>query len=167
MKTIELNQGQVALVDDEDFDRVNQGPKWSLLRLKHTQTLYAVRNVRVDGKRVKQKLHRFILNLGPDDPDVDHRDGNGLNCTRDNLRPATNQQNGCNRRKQRQEASSQFKGVSWHKSTRKWDARIQVNGKNKCLGRFDSELTAARAYNLAAIQLHGEFAHLNEIRAVA
>ncbi|SRR6266849_4478175 len=161
MKTIPLTQGVVAVVDDEDFDKVNQF-KWRLLRLRRTS--YAQRNLRINGKRTMQYLHRFVLDLNPGDPDIDHRDGNGLNCTRDNLRKASRQQNECNQRKQLRKTSSRYKGVYWRRGKNKWGALIQVNDKKKHLGSFDSEQEAARAYNQAAIQLHGDFARLNEVK---
>ncbi len=154
MKQIELTQGQVAAVDDEDFDRVNQF-KWYAMR--HGRTFYAVRDVKINGMRTAQLLHRVILNLPPGRvPEADHRDGNGLNNCRSNLRTATHQQNNCNRRKRRyhlgKSTSSEWKGVSWHKQTGKWRAQIGGNGNTHHLGLFDSEE--------AAVQLHGEFARV-------
>ncbi len=160
MKTIPLSQGQVAIIDDEDFNWVNQY-KWSFQRNRRTG--YAVRSVKYHGKQTRSPLHREVLGLGPGDPEVDHRDGNGLNCTKDNLRMATRQQNQRNQRKHLG-TSSQFKGVCWDKANRKWLAQIQVDGYLEYLGRFDAELTAARAYNLAAVQAFGEFAQLNRTK---
>src|SRR5260370_2756638 len=111
MKTIDLSQGLEAIVDDEDFERVSQF-KWTALR--GSRTWYARRNIQVNGKQTNQQLHRFILDLKPDAPEVDHRDGLGLNCRRDNLRLASRQQNNANRRKL-SPSSSWYKGVSKQK----------------------------------------------------
>jgi hypothetical protein len=110
------------------------------------------------------KIHRIILGL--DDPliKVDHKDGNGLNNMRSNLRIANESQNGANRRKEPSGIrSSFFKGVSWCPKTRAWRAGIQKNKQTIHLGSFNNERHAARAYNFAATALFGRFAKLNEI----
>lgn len=93
--------------------------------------------------------------------DVDHRDHNGLNNTRDNLRVATRSQNHRNRQKLPGNATSDYKGVSWDKARGRWTAHIKIGGKAKNLGRFEEELTAARVYDAAALRLFGSFALLN------
>ncbi|SRR5712692_432961 len=157
MGTFELSQGQVAIVDDEDFDWVTQY-EWHLKRGHNT--FYAQRWVKIDGKWTRQKLHRFILGLTDPRIKIDHKDGNGLNNHRQNLRIATKQQNQANQQKQ-QGTSSRFKGVTWDKNRGKWSAQVMVAGKNKYLGRFDSELKAAQTYDQAAQKYFGNFAKLN------
>lgn len=103
------------------------------------------------------KLHRMLM--GFPEREVDHRNGDGLDNRRENLRPATHQQNCCNRKKKSDGITSKFKGVSYKKSHNKWV--VQLNGKH--VGIFDNELQAAGAYNLAALAEHGEFALLNKI----
>lgn len=105
-------------------------------------------------------MHREILGLMPEDPDVDHRDGEGLNNRRSNLRLVTNSQNNMNSQC-RWGALSKYKGVSWHKRREKWQGRIKLNGKEIYLGYFDNEKKAARAYDEAAKKHFGEFARLN------
>lgn len=51
--------------------------------------------------------------------------------------------------------SSQHRGVSWHKKTRKWQAKIAIQGKNMALGYFTSEVEAARAYDAATWRKNG------------
>lgn len=157
MKEIPLSQGKVALVDDEDFDRLNQF-KW--YAIKPHRIFYAVRHKqREDGERRLVYMHREVLSVLPS-MEVDHKDGDGLNNTRDNLRPATEHQNQCNRTATRKNASG-YKGVTWHKGNRKWRAQIVVNGKAKHLANCVTAEDAARAYDAAARELHGEFAKVN------
>ena len=102
-------------------------------------------------------LHRLLLGSAVL---VDHRDGNGLNNQRSNLRPATHAQNLQNTRK-RAGTTSRFKGVCWNKKKQAWVAFIKHEGKKKYLGCFSSEEVAARAYDFAASETFGEFACLN------
>jgi hypothetical protein len=90
---------------------------------------------------------------------VDHRDRNGLNNTKQNLRLATRSQNNCNTMHRR--GSSKYRGVSREKETGKWKCKICFNGICIYLGLFEAEEDAARAYDKAAKELHGEFASLN------
>jgi hypothetical protein len=105
-------------------------------------------------------LHRFILGVSDPKIEVDHKDHNGLNCRRKNLRIATRKQNMGNQRKSRVNTSG-YKGVSWHKRIKQWAACICLDRVNKCLGYFDDSKEAARAYDDAALKHFGEFAHIN------
>lgn len=107
-------------------------------------------------------MHRAILGINSKTK-VDHKDGDGLNNQRQNIRVATTSQNGGNRRKQAKPTSSKFKGVCWHKRDKVWQVMIMANGKYTYVGFFQSEVEAAMAYNKAATSLFGEFAHLNEV----
>ena len=158
MAQIRLTQGKYAIVDDEYFDRLN-GFKWCAH--KNRKTYYAVRNSkRQKGRRTFICMHREILGLKTSDgKDTDHINGNGLDNRRVNLRPCTPSQNQHNRRSFC--GTSKYKGVSWHKRDKKWQAYIRLNGKLIHLGLFDSEIEAARAYDIKAKELFGEFAHLN------
>lgn len=158
-KEIPLTQGKVAVVDEEDFDRLNKH-KW--YACKNGNTFYALRKSNVNGKRLTILMHREILGLKPGDPGVDHRDGNGLNNRRKNLRLASHEQNGMNRRRNKN-GTSRFKGVYWEKNHRKWHVRIKFGGKYVHIGYFDSEEDAARAYDEKAKELFGEFARLNKV----
>jgi len=149
-RTIELTQGFVALVDDADFQSLNEY-KWYIKRDRRKNTNYAVM---ADGTR----MHRFILRLPSGSvPLVDHRDLNGLNNQRDNLRVCTFAQNRSNTKKAH--GSSQFKGVSRDGS--QWVTYIKVNQRTKYLGTFADEVAAALAYDVAAREHFGEFARCN------
>ncbi len=153
MKEIQLTQNQVALVDESDFEYLNQ---WRWCAQKRRNTFYAVRHTpRVNGKSSLIKMHALLVGKG-----CDHIDMNGLNNTRANLRLATRAQNAYNRVAQANNTSG-LKGISWHKRDKKWRAQITVNGKNNQLGYFDTPEEAARVYDAAARDLHGEFARLN------
>lgn len=154
---IPLSQNKYALVDDDDFERVNRH-KWHI----HSNGTreYAARNhLTVRGWR-QQLLHRFIL--GVDGEEIDHINRDGLDCRRANMRICNRAENACNRRKA-QGKSSQYIGVSWYTRIGKWQAKVQVDGRVHHLGYFESELEAARAYNAEAQLRHGEFASLNEV----
>lgn len=143
-----------TLLDDADFDWASQ---WKWHPNKNRGTFYVER---VGPGGVPLKLHRELLKPAPG-LFVDHRDGNGLNNQRENLRAATRAQNSQNVRKQAVKGASQFKGL-WRKNSR-WAATIYWNGKSKYLGSYLTEIEAALAYNKAALEMHGEFAHLNQI----
>lgn len=110
---------------------------------------------------IKPGTYLHALIVGQYTGEVDHKDGDGLNCRRTNLRAGTHVQNMGNRLKS-VGLSSVFKGVSWSKDRSKWVAQISIAGKRTPLGRFESEVEAAEVYNVAAISVFGEFARLNE-----
>jgi len=93
---------------------------------------------------------------------VDHIDHNGLNNTRQNLRPASREENAQNRKPDRR-GSSKYKGVYWREERSRWVVQIRANGVRRKGGLYTSEDDAARAYNELAKELHGEFAYLNVI----
>ena len=144
-----------CFIDAGDWPKV-RGYRWCAAKDK--RNLYAQALVRkAESGRKTLGMHRLLM---PATEDVDHRDGNGLNNRRTNLRSATDSQNRANSRKPIL-CTSDFKGVSWHKATKKWQGRIRVNDRKIYLGIFTSELDAARAYDAAALQHFGEFARLN------
>lgn len=154
-RPIPLSQGFMAWVSPEDFRRVMKR-KWSVLKKKNGD-MYAQTNMKVEGRWIRVLLHRFILEP-PAGIQVDHRNGNGLDCTRENMRLATHGQNIHNQKPRA--GSSKFKGVSRCTKNR-WMAQITSQREYRYLGLFANEEDAAKAYDVAAKQLHGDFAKLN------
>jgi hypothetical protein len=150
MKEIILTQGKVALVDDEDFIELNKY-KWYAHHSKNKW--YAIRY----NKGYKNiKMHRQILNFPKE---TDHINGNGLDNQRSNLRICNHSQNMANMEK-RKNATSHFKGVTFHKKNRKWIARLGNNG-GVYIGSFTNETDAGKAYDEKAKELYNKFSNLN------
>ena len=161
MKEIILSQGKVALVDDEDYEYLNQ---WKWCAVKARKTYYANRSVLLSGEKKTIFMHRLIMNT-PAGLETDHADGNGLNNIRSNLRIATRQQNTFNRRASI--SKSKYTGVYvWYKHGRRYiKAMIHQDGRNVSLGNYPTEEEAALAYNEAALKYRGEYARLNLIES--
>jgi hypothetical protein len=164
MKTISLTQGKVALVDDQDFDWINQ---WKWHAQKRTYKCgkiiwYAKRSERYgqrcNGQQRAVYMHREIASRAGF-PKVDHKNSDGLDNRRRNLRPCNNSQNTANQIKNR--GSSTFKGVTWVSKRSKWQAGIKINGESLFLGYFNDEVEAAKAYDAAATHYFGPFSKIN------
>lgn len=155
-KTIELTQGKSAIVDDQDYENLNQY-KWH-----YSNHGYAARMVRKKQHRsvtfMQWYIVRPLLNTV-----IDHINGDRLDNRRCNLRMCKKEDNNKNRRVNKSKTSSQYKGVTWRKHAKAWKAYIKLNQKQIHLGYFKNEFDAAIAYNKAAEQLFGEFACLNEV----
>lgn len=162
MKTIELkNTNLKAIVDDDIFEKL-QTLDFSfglsngyVVSTNHHKTYGQIR------------LHRFILNFPLEL--IDHKDGNPLNCLRENLRLCNRAQNAVNtsRKKMRLEAratkTSRYKGVYWSYRNSKWLAQIGYKSRVIYGGYYDSELLAAKKANELYVKFHGEFARLNQL----
>lgn len=137
------------MVDDEDVDRVS-ALKWHALESRPPGTWYAKSGTGII-------MHQFILGITSQ---VDHRDFDGLNNQKSNLREATGSQQQSYRRVYPH--SSKFKGVILPRGRRRWKATIVKDHKHINLGSFSKEKDAALAYDAAALALFGEFALTNQ-----
>jgi hypothetical protein len=162
MKAIPLSgskaAGRVVLVDDEDYELASSRTWCVWERQKEgcrPDGPYAVSYKRTNGRAGTLFMHQLLTGY----PQTDHHNGNGLDNRRSNLRPTTTAQNSYNSRPQIG-TSSRFKGVTWHKQARRWQASIKFDGKFRYLGLFVSEEDAAAAYAAAALELQGEYAYV-------
>jgi hypothetical protein len=151
---VPLTQGKEAIIDACDVHLV-EGVNW--YALKDGNTFYAQRNLKIGpNKQTTIKMHRVIMSAATG-IGVDHKDGDGLNNRRVNMRIASHAQNMRNRRKQANNKTG-FKGVSLHSASGSWRASIKKNRKQLHLGYFTTPEQAHAAYREAAAKLHGEFA---------
>jgi len=156
-KLLLSNSEKVALVDDEDFELLNE-ERWQL------QPNGAVARCVSFNRNCRRTiyLHRVIMDA-PDSVCIDHANHDKLDNRKSNLRIASKSQNGQNQLKQTQTRSSKFKGVYHPRDCRRrpWRAYITVSGRMKFIGSFRTEIEAAKSYNRAARKHFGEFALLN------
>ena len=167
MGTIELKlsgpKGLSAIVDEKDYETLDLGSyKWRPL-IGRT-TVYAIAH----KNRKTLYLHRLIMGLAdaPRSVLVDHKDHNGLNNSRTNLRVTDKRGNKGNSRKPLSaKSASTYKGVSYmaDKNIKPWLSRIKLSGKDKYIGSYRTEIEAARAYNKAAEKHFGTMAYINEL----
>jgi len=142
LKEIELTHGQIALVSEEDYDNLS---KYNWYAVKNKNTYYAYR-----GKNIA--MHREITNC-PSGCVVDHKDGNGLNNSRDNLRVCSVAEN--NRNNTTSKNKNGYKGI--YANGKGW--AVKLGGKY--IGQFKTQELAAKAYDEAAKKEYGDFASLN------
>lgn len=170
MKEIKVGKSHVALVDDEDFDFLNQF-KWYLHNLGYVQT---------SKKGLHSKfIHRIIMQT-PKGLDTDHINGNKLDNRKSNLRVCTHEENmqfarelgllsggGIGTRadnfKKSNKRTSKYIGVYWFKNRNKWHTAIRKAPLRVFIGEFTNEIDAALAYNKKSIELFGEKAYINKI----
>lgn len=153
MAEIRLVCGAVALVDDDQVDRMGaEGWRRRLV----CRRWYAIGRLHQVGDFTF--MHRAIMDAGHGQQ-VDHINGDGLDNRRKNLRFCTNSQNQQNRRFIT--SSTGFKGVTFNKGVGRYQAQIKINGRGIYLGIFPSAEEAAAVYDAAAIQHFGEFAATN------
>lgn len=146
MKEVKLTQGMVALVDDNDYQKINKY-KWYAQRTGSNKYYATSSKVGL--------LHRFLLNPGRQT--VDHINGDSLDNQRENLRICSFGDNLKNKRIYKNNTSG-FKGVYLDKSTNTWKAHLTVLGKKKTLGRFKTKEQAYEAYLKGATYYFGQFA---------
>ncbi len=152
---VPLTRGYTAIVDAADVHLV-EGYNWTV-NIMACGSVYAFRKERMNGKQCIVMMHRAVLGISGFSVKVDHRDKDGLNNRRYNLRKSTNAENGCNRGAQKNNKIG-LKGVSEHKGA--WRAHIASKGVKKYLGRFATPEAAHSAYCAAVSTMHGEFARV-------
>ena len=165
MREIQLTRGKVAIVDDEDYERLSEY-KWQAQKAtQKAASWYARRGEYLGGgrKHGRKKLilmHREILGLGDDDGDVDHLDGNGLNNVRSNIRMASRSAN--MQRGHRAVGKSGFIGVRRTRNNRNpWIAVASLDGKKMSVGSYATPKQAAWAYDEAVLRVYGPHARVN------
>lgn len=156
VKEIPLTQGQIALVDDEDYEWLNQF-KWNAMWRPGIQGYYATRSKYLgmkNGKSMKKtiRMHRLITNA-PKGMVVDHMNHDTLDNRKLNLRICSQRQN-CQNRKDK--TSSKYPGVDWCNTMKKWRSTIMINGKSRIIGYFREEREAAKAYEATLRREVGE-----------
>jgi hypothetical protein len=157
VKEILLSQGTIAIVDDEDYERLS-AYKWC-----YSSTIgYAVSREYVNGKKRALLMHRFILDA-PSDKITDHINRDKLDNRKENLRLCSRAENNRNIGI-RSHNKGIYKGVYWVPTRNKWQVTIRHNKKPMYLGSFENPHEAALMYNFWAKDLFGEFAVLNEIK---
>ena len=132
--------------------------KWHLHKNGYVETIWYDENSEQHNISLHQAIIRMSGQEVSDGYEIDHKDNNPLNNLESNLRICSHSENGKNQKISTNNTSG-YKSVSWHKPTKKW--RAQIRGEH--LGLFDDPKDAAKAYNDAAIEYHGEFAVLNKI----
>jgi len=155
VKEIPLTQGQIALVDDEDYERVS-AHGWCL----HVSRDYQRAVSRINSILVS--MADFILKVDSRQ-EIDHVNHDTLDNRRSNIRPCTRSQNLMNARKRTGNCTSQFKGVWRDKTAQTWHAEITVSGETIRIGTSSNEREAAGMYNHAAKQHFGKFAYVNSV----
>lgn len=158
MKEIKLTQGYSAIVDDEDFERVN-AIKW--YAGKCGNKIYGKSDLGTKPNRIRLYMHRFILNVTDNKVKIDHIDGNTLNNQKHNIRYSSQSENIRHRSGMRKGNTSGFRGVSKDsrpgQSNNPWIAKISINSKTKYIGSFKTAEEAAKAFDKAAKETYGEF----------
>lgn len=156
MKTIKLNYGHKALIDDVDAEIISRF-KWHCHFSEGRK--YAMTDLGTFGKRTPLYMHRLLMKTGRGET-IDHINGNGLDNRRSNLRIASIQQNLWNCGPNSKNRSG-YKGVSWYSRANKWRSHFRQGRLSIYLGLFDSKEAAARAYDREVVKHRGGFAFLN------
>jgi hypothetical protein len=153
MKEIQLTQGHVAIIDDEDYDRLS---KYKWFSFRNNGYFYSASSI---DKKITL-MHRYIMNISDKNIHIDHKNHNTLDNRKENLRACSRSQNLAN---QGIKEGKRFKGVYTEKGRDTYRANISYHGKSFMIGRFDTEEEAAIAYNKKALELFGEFSVLNVV----
>lgn len=161
MKLLPLTKDKFALVDDDDYYWLSQ---WNWFAVEIKNTWYARRSKKKGILRSNEKyeiyLHRIVMRCSDIDFVIDHLDKNGLNNQKENLRMCTKSENN-KHTSSHKNSSSQYLGVSYDKNRNKWSANLMNNGKRILFKRYNTEIEAAKAYDITAKTQFGVYANLN------
>jgi hypothetical protein len=150
MKKIKLTNGDYAIVDNNDYLFLNSYT-WTCLQSKGNRTKYAQSRMGIKNESMIY-MHRFILDAKKNQI-IDHKNRNGLDNRRKNLRFCTASENQWNKSLYSKNVSG-YTGVSWHKNGEKWQARISAHNKTYFLGLFTDKKEAVLAYKNKSKELH-------------
>jgi hypothetical protein len=157
-RRIKLTRGKYAIVDVEDFERLNKY-KWHCTHCGYAKT--AVPNKSDKGPRqIPVSMHKLIC-PAPDGMIIDHINRNSLDNRKANLRAATQKQNVWNRKFKRTKGRTRYNGIRWDKNKEKWQVRLTINGRRESFGYYADEIEAAKAFDRVAKKYRGEYAFLN------
>jgi len=157
-RRIKLTRGKYAIVDVEDFERLNKY-KWHCTHYGYAKR--AVSNKSDKGRRqVWSYMHKMVC-PAPKGMIVDHINRNCRDNRKANLRPATQKQNVWNRKFVRKTGKTRYNGIRWDKNKEKWQVRLTINGRRESFGYYADETEAAKAYDRVAEEYRGEYAFLN------
>lgn len=159
MAELSIGKGKVTLVDDEDFYWLNQW-RWQHIDIKGKSYVFRSRRNNHLGLSNRAYLHRIVMRVEDSNIIVDHKFGNTLDNRKANLRMCTKEQNNRNTTSHKG-SSSKYLGVSWDINRKKWQAAYMFKGKKVLTKRFNTEIEAAKAYDIAALQYAEDFANLN------
>lgn len=158
--TIQLKSKGDLLICDAEDERFALENSW-----RYDKDGYVIRGKRIDGKYRLLRFHHEVLKQHgweiPPNAVIDHRNKIKHDNRKENLRICSQAEN--NRNRNSTNNSSGYRGVNWSSKNQNWIARIRVEGRSLHLGSFPSAREAAYYYNMAAQQLHGEFAELNDL----
>lgn len=141
---VPLSQGLTAVIDADDAEMVSEYV-WSAFLNPHTRGYYAVSHSKLaNGRRPRLRMHRLIMKA-PTDRVVDHRDHDGLNNRRSNLRICTHTENTRNLRGPQRNGTSGYIGVTWNKQVKRWRAQTKIDSTQHHVGHFNTAIEAALA----------------------
>jgi HNH endonuclease len=162
MQEIELSQNKVALLDDEDFARLRQY-RWHYRSERNGRPGYAIRHVK-DGRRYRTGyLHREVVGPVPPGYEVVFRNGDRLDCRRENLRVVSKEEARRLHLRARSNSQSGIKGISYNPRPHTWSADVYRNGRARRVGTFLTQKEAVDAYLAALAREEAERAEVPEV----
>jgi hypothetical protein len=157
-RRIKLTRGKYAIVDAEDFERLNRY-KWHCTYYGYAKRA-EYKKFEKGRRQIETYMHKMVC-PAPKGMIVDHINRNSLDNRKVNLRAATQKQNVWNRKFIRKTGKTRYNGIRWDKNREKWQVRLMINGRRESFGYYADEIEAAKAYDRVAKKYRGEYAFLN------